>query len=85
MQAGKFRDAELLWRQLEQQHPTDAVIHANLAVALAQQGELEAATIEYHKSLTLKPDQPEVAFNLGVAEFKQGHFSAAISAFEPGF
>ncbi len=82
MRAGKFHDAELLWRQLEQQHPKDALVYGNLGVALAQQGKLEAATAEYRKSLTLKPDQPDVAFNLGIAEFKQGHFSAAIPAFE---
>ena len=43
---------------------------------------LKPAATEYRKSLALKSDQPEVAFNLGVAEFKQGHFSAAIPAFE---
>src|ERR1700761_9302704 len=82
MRAGKFHDAELLWRQLEQQHPKDAVIHGNLGVALAQQGKLEAATTEYRRALAIKPDQPEVEFNLGIAEFKQGHFLGAISAFE---
>jgi Flp pilus assembly protein TadD len=46
MRAGKFHDAELLWRQLAQQHPKDASIHGNLGVALAQQGKLEPATIE---------------------------------------
>ena len=82
MRTGKFHDAELLWRQLEQQHPKDPVIHGNLGVALAQQGKLESAAVEYHKSLALKPDQPDVVLNLGIAEFKQGHFSAAIPAFE---
>src|SRR5260370_4343876 len=82
MQAGKFHGAELLWRQLAQQHPQDALIHGNLGVALARQGKLEPATAEYRKSLALKPDQPDVTFNLGIAEFKQGHFSAAIPAFE---
>src|ERR1700687_2588187 len=55
MRAGKFRDAELLWRQLARQHPRDAVIHGNLGVTLAQQGKLEPATVEYRKSLALKP------------------------------
>src|ERR1700722_13445494 len=82
MRAGKFHDAELLWRQLEQQHPKDALIHGNLGVALAQQGKLEPATVEYRRSLALKPDQPDVTSNLGIAEFKQGHFLAAIPPFE---
>jgi len=54
MRAGKFHDAELLWRQLTQQHPKDAVAYGNLGVALAQQGKLEQAATEYRKSLTLK-------------------------------
>jgi tetratricopeptide (TPR) repeat protein len=82
MRTGKFHEAELLWRQLERQHPKDALIHGNLGVALAQQGKLEAATAEYRKSLALKPEQSDVVFNMGIAEFKQGHFSAAIPAFE---
>src|SRR5258707_15168142 len=60
MRAGKFHDAELLWRQLEQQHPKDAVIHGNLGVVLAQQGKFEAATTEYHRALALKSDKPEI-------------------------
>ena len=58
------------------------MIHGNLGVTLAQQGKLEPAAAEYRKSLAIKPDQPDVSYNLGVAEFKQGHFSAAIPAFE---
>src|ERR1700726_2258903 len=54
MRAGKFHDAELLWRQLEQQHPKDALVHGNLGVTLAQQGKLEPAAAEYRKSLALK-------------------------------
>jgi Flp pilus assembly protein TadD len=82
MRAGKFHDAELLWRQLEQRYPRNPMILSNLGVALAQQGKLEQAAIEYRKSLALKADQPDVTFDLGIAEFKQGHFSAAIPAFE---
>src|SRR5206468_2792034 len=69
MRTGKFHDAELLWRQLEQQHPKDPMIHGNLGVALAQQGKLESAAAEYRRSLALKPDQPDVELNLGIAEF----------------
>jgi Flp pilus assembly protein TadD len=49
MRTGKFHDAELLWRQLEQQHPKDPLIHGNLGVSLAQQGKLETATAEYRR------------------------------------
>jgi len=82
MQAGNFHDAELLWRQLAQSYPKNAEIHSNLAVSLAQQAKLEQAAVEYRKSLAIKPDQPEVQYNLALAEFKQGHFSAAVPLFE---
>src|ERR1700722_10411041 len=82
MQAGKFHDAELLWRQLEAQEPKNSSVHNSLGFALAQQGELDLAAVEYQSSLTLDPHQPDVAFALGVTEFKRGHFSAAIPEFE---
>ena len=78
MQAGKFHDAELLWRQLEAQEPKNSSVHNSLGFALAQQGELDLAAVEYRRSLTSDPHQPDVAFALGVTEFKQGHFSEAI-------
>src|SRR6202042_3057615 len=78
MRTGRFHDAELLWRQLEQRYPENASVHSNLGVALAQQGQLKPAVTEYRKSLALKPHQPDVSFDLGIAEFKQGNFSAAI-------
>jgi cytochrome c-type biogenesis protein CcmH/NrfG len=45
---------------------------------LAQQNKLPAAVVEYRRSLQLKPNQPEVQSNLGIAEFKQGHFENTI-------
>ena len=82
MRANRFHDAEVLWRQLETRNPNNATVHSNLGVCLAQQGQLEPATVEYRKSLALNPRQPEVAYNLGVAEFKQGHFQQAIPMFK---
>lgn len=82
MRAGKFHDAEAVWRQLEKRFPNNPEIHSNLGVSLAQQGQFEPAATEYRKSLALSPKQPEVAYDLGLAEFKQGHFTQAISAFK---
>lgn len=79
---GKFHDAELLWRRLEEQQPSIPAAHNGLAFALMQQGQLDQAASEYEKSLVLDPHQPDIAFSLGVAEFRQGHFSKAIPAFE---
>ena len=82
MRTGKFHDAELLWRQLEQHYPKTLRYIATWASHSRNKDNLEPATTEYRKSLALEPHQPEVEFNLGIAEFKQGHFSAAIPAFE---
>ena len=76
MKAGKFHDAELLLRRVEAEDPKNPSSHNSLGFALEQQGELGPAAAEYRKSLALDPHQPDVAFALGVTEFKQGHFSA---------
>jgi Flp pilus assembly protein TadD len=82
MKAGKFHDAELLLRRVEAEDPKNPSSHNSLGFALEQQGELGLAAAEYRKSLALDTNQPDVAFALGVTEFKQGHFSAAIPEFE---
>jgi Flp pilus assembly protein TadD len=41
MQAGRFHEAEILWRQLQVGSPNDPAIHSNLGVTLAQQGRLK--------------------------------------------
>ena len=82
MQAGKFHDAETLWRKLVVSFPKNAQVRANLGVSLSQQGEMAEAANQYRALLALDPHQPEVAYNLGVVEFKQGRFSDAIPAFK---
>ena len=47
MQAGKFHDAEALWRQLAVTHPRSAEVYGNLGVCLSQQGKLQQAAAEY--------------------------------------
>ena len=79
--AGQYHQAELVWRQMLLHDPKNASLHSNLGVALAQQGDLPAAVVEYTTSLRLNSHQPEVAFNLGAAEFKQGHFSQSLRVF----
>jgi tetratricopeptide (TPR) repeat protein len=86
MQAGRFHDAEIIWRALAARvsphDPSAAAIHANLGLALAEQGELGAAAAEYRKSLSVRPHQPEVSLDLALAEFKQGNFAEAIPQFK---
>jgi len=65
MRAGKFHDAELLWRQLAQRHPKDAVIRGNLGVTLAQQGKLEPATVFLGRVTFVAPADITVALPNG--------------------
>jgi Flp pilus assembly protein TadD len=55
MQAGRFHEAEILWRQLQVRSPNYPAIHNNLGVTLAQARAFEAAAAEYRKSLSLSP------------------------------
>jgi tetratricopeptide (TPR) repeat protein len=82
MQAGRFHEAEDLWRKLTESEPRNASAHANLGLALARQEQLAAAAVEYRKALAIQPNQPTLSFDLGLAEFKQGHFAKAIPAFK---
>ena len=78
-QASRFPEAEVAWKILAQAQPRNPAVHAALAHVLAQQNFLDQAAAEYRKSLSLNPHQPEISLNLGLAEFKQGKFAAAIA------
>ena len=78
-QAGRYPEAEAAWKKLARTEPRNSAIHAALAHVLAQQDLLDQAAAEYRKSLSLDPHQPDIALNLGIAEFKQGKFAAAIN------
>ena len=80
-EAARFPEAEVAWKRLAQSQPRNPAVHAALAHVLAQQNLLDQAVVEYRKSLALNPHQPDVSLNLGLAEFKQGKFAAAIDPF----
>jgi Flp pilus assembly protein TadD len=72
MEAGRFHEAEALWRELAKGQPRNASAHASLGLAMARQGEFSEAAAEYRMALALHPNQPEISFDLGLAEFKLG-------------
>jgi tetratricopeptide (TPR) repeat protein len=57
---------------------------ASLGVVLSRQGKHAEAVPACQEALTLNPKLPEVQLNLGLAEFKQGHFQAAVAALRAG-
>lgn len=74
---GKLGQAEQAWLAITQRNPKDAAAFASLGFVLSrEQNYSEAAA--YRKAIALNPKLPGVQLNLGLAEFKQAHFDAAI-------
>jgi tetratricopeptide (TPR) repeat protein len=79
-QSGHLEEAVATYRTLLAKYPNIAEIRSNLGAALAAQGKYDQAADEYKKSLALKPN-PQVRLNLGLAHYKSGDITAAISTF----
>ena len=77
-QQGKLAEAAEVWRTVIQKDPDDAAAVASLGVILSKEHKYQEAAAAYKKALSLDPKLPGVQLNLGLAEFKQGHFPAAI-------
>src|SRR5947207_2123514 len=74
-QQQKWSEAAQVWKQLTQRNPNDAAAFASLGLDLARQQKYVEAVSAYRKALQLNPKLPSLQLNLGLAEFKQGHFS----------
>ncbi len=62
--------------------PESASAYTQLADYSAQAGRAEAALSDYHHSLDLKSDQPAVLDSIAALEWKQGHQSEALAAWQ---
>jgi predicted Zn-dependent protease len=69
---------------LSSTNPQDAAAQASLGVVLPRPGKYAEALSACQKARTLNPKLPGVQLNLGLAEFKQGHFQAAVAALRAG-
>src|SRR5438067_9344508 len=79
-QQGRLTEAEKGWTLIVKRTPRDAGAFASLGVVLSKQQKYPEAAVAYRKALALNPKLPGIRLNLGLAEFKQGHFQAAIPA-----
>jgi serine/threonine protein kinase/Flp pilus assembly protein TadD len=61
--------------------PEVGAVHANLAYALYEKGELDEALAECHEAVRLQPDQASAQYNLGLALHATGQVNEAISAY----
>ncbi len=80
--AGKYSQAEAIWRRVLQIDPKDADAYYNLGVALYYQKKLEQAIAAYNKAIQLNPKLAEVYNGLGIVLGKQGKLEQAIAAFK---
>jgi len=78
-QQGKLAEATQAWQAVTRRNPRDAAAFASLGVVLSRQQKYAEAAAAYKKALALNSKLLGVQLNLGLAEFKQGHFDAAIS------
>jgi tetratricopeptide (TPR) repeat protein len=81
-QAGDFRAAEQLCRQLLQAEPANVQAWCVLGAACHRQGRLAEAVAGYREAVRLQPGYAAAHSNLGVALRDQGDVDGAIAAYE---
>ncbi|MEJ7608045.1 MAG: tetratricopeptide repeat protein [Bryobacteraceae bacterium] len=81
MRAGRFADAERIYRQLVKQSPEEAGWHGNLGLALHSQGKYRQAVEALEGSLKLRR-APGLAAVLGIDYLKLGDACRAIAPLE---
>ena len=74
-----WQDTVTLFTHALQVNPRSAMAHNNLGLALANQGQFEAAIAHYRQALCLRPDYVYTHNNLGLALANQGQLEAAIA------
>ena len=65
LKEGKFQEAERLYCEILQTHPTHPYANHNLGITLYTLGRLKEAEASYKKAIALKPDYTEAYYNLG--------------------
>lgn len=81
MRAGRFAEAERIYRQLVKQSPEEAGWQGNLGLALHSQGKYRQAVEALESSLKLRP-APGLAAVLGIDYLKLGDACRAITPLE---
>ena len=66
LKEGKFQEAERLYCEILQTHPTHPYANHNLGTTLYTLGRLKEAEASYKKAIALKPDYTEAYYNLGI-------------------
>ncbi len=90
-QARHWRDSRALYERAVAVAPGSAVMHNNLGIALAAEGETAAAIAHYRRAVALNPDFPNAHNNLANALQRRGDLDEAVAHYrraleiEPGY
>ena len=82
LKEGKFQEAERLYCEILQTHPTHPHANHNLGITLYTLGRLKEAEESFKKALALKPDYVEAHNNLGSALKGLGKLNEAEESFK---
>ena len=78
--AGRYAEAERIYRQILDRRPDDAEVMSKLGAALAAQGRLDEMLSVLQRAVELDPDLVEAHNNLGAAFRLQGRLEDAVAA-----
>jgi tetratricopeptide (TPR) repeat protein len=81
LQAGIYRDAPTLWRNVLDQNPRCWMAHANYGVYLREHGQTEQAIAHDRAALEINPRSAEAYNNLGLALTDRGQVDEAIAQY----
>lgn len=79
---GRLADAIAAFSKGIAADPGEPLLHANIATALAQNGEVDAAQQEYECALSLEPDSTAALSGLGSLHVRLGRFAQARQCYE---
>lgn len=77
-----WQNNETLFRSAVQVVPNSAKAHFNLANAIRDRGDLQAALPHYYQALWVYPEYAEVHYNIGVVQQALGHVADALKAYQ---
>lgn len=88
-QEGAFERAEYVYLTGIQNHPEDYILHSRLGALLLNMGRAGEAIASFKVARELKPGDPDILFNSGLAHQSNGDFEVALELFtealEKGF
>jgi len=79
--AGRFSEAESIWRRILQSDYTNAGAYYYLGIALSDQGKLEEAIAAFRQAIQIDPKNATPYYGLGIALRDQGNLDEAIAAY----